>query len=177
MKRKIYFFLEQLEINRGERISVTILMGFIILFSGIYYYHDPAVNYDPDHYDNLESIFEERSQQIEEERQNILVRYRPTLELGSKSIQPADEQNVTAQPGRFIDPAEDPGPAGVPDIININTATEEQLVTLPGIGPAYAKRIVEWREENGRFTAKEQLLEIRGIGERRLEQLLPFIEL
>lgn len=177
MKRKIYFFLEQLEINRGERISVTILMGFIILFSGIYFYHEPAINYDPDHYENLERIFNERSQQIEEERQNILVRYQPTLRLESKSVQPGDEQIETTQIEPVIDPAKEPVPAGIPDIININTATEEQLVTLPGIGPAYAKRIVEWREENGRFTEKEQLLEIRGIGERRLEQLLPFIEL
>lgn len=63
------------------------------------------------------------------------------------------------------------------DLININTASFEELQELPGVGPAYAERIIEWREEHGPFTEKEQLLEIRGIGERRLENMKSMIEL
>ena len=62
-------------------------------------------------------------------------------------------------------------------MININTATREQLQILPGIGPAYSGRIIEWREENGTFTTKDQLLEIKGIGEKRLEKIKPLITL
>ncbi len=177
MKRKIYFFLEQLEINRSERITVSILMVFIIISSGIYYNHEPAVNYDKDHYENLERIFQERSQQLDQEKQNILVRYQPRNEI--EAIRDTSDLigNSTIQPESAKVSIVETEPVMNPEIININTANEEQLVTLPGIGPAYAKRIVEWREENGLFTEKEQLIEIRGIGERRLEQLLPFIEL
>jgi competence ComEA-like helix-hairpin-helix protein len=62
-------------------------------------------------------------------------------------------------------------------LININTASAEKLQELPGIGPAYSTRIVEWRNKNGHFVSKNQLLEIKGIGEKRLEAIVPLITL
>ena len=55
--------------------------------------------------------------------------------------------------------------------VDLNQATLEQLDTLPGIGPITAQRILDWRNQHGRFTSVEQLREIEGIGERRLNQL------
>lgn len=59
--------------------------------------------------------------------------------------------------------------AETPDkpLININTATREELERLPGIGQALAARIVEHREKYGRFRRLEHLLMVRGISERR----------
>ncbi|MHA6618476.1 helix-hairpin-helix domain-containing protein [Pseudonocardia sp. DLS-67] len=65
-------------------------------------------------------------------------------------------------------PAAGGAPAGK---VDLNTATVEQLDTLPGVGPVTAQRIIEWRTRNGRFTRVEQLREIEGIGERRFAQL------
>lgn len=48
--------------------------------------------------------------------------------------------------------------------VNLNTATGEQLETLPGIGPAIAAAIIGWREEHGRFAVPEDLMEVPGIG-------------
>lgn len=59
--------------------------------------------------------------------------------------------------------------------INLNTADAALLQTLPGIGPALAQRILEYRERWGPFTHPRQLLEVSGIGEKRLEQLLPWV--
>ena len=55
--------------------------------------------------------------------------------------------------------------------ININTATVEELTMLPGIGPSYAQRIVEHREKNGPFKKVEDLLNVRGIGEKTFERI------
>ena len=60
-------------------------------------------------------------------------------------------------------------------MVNINTANQAQLETLPGIGPARAQAILEWRARNGRFTNPAQLLEISGIGEATLRNMLPYI--
>jgi len=62
-------------------------------------------------------------------------------------------------------------------VVNINTAGEEQLTLLPRVGPALAKRIVEFREANGRFKTKEDLMLVRGIGETTFELIEPYITL
>jgi competence protein ComEA len=48
--------------------------------------------------------------------------------------------------------------------VNLNTATLADLDGLPGVGPVLAQRILDWREEHGRFTAVEELQEVPGIG-------------
>lgn len=60
--------------------------------------------------------------------------------------------------------------------IKINTATSEELVQLPGIGPAKAEAIIAHRDNHGLFQKAEDLLEISGIGEKTLENLLEYIQ-
>lgn len=59
--------------------------------------------------------------------------------------------------------------------VNINTANEEDLQKLPGIGPAMAARILEYRQQNGRFQTPEDLLQISGIGEKKFAKMQPFV--
>ena len=61
--------------------------------------------------------------------------------------------------------------------VNINTAKQTELETLPGIGPTIALRIIEYREENGKFTDIEELKEVEGIGEAKWEQIKDFVEI
>ena len=65
-----------------------------------------------------------------------------------------------------------PAPAGK---VNINTATTQQLVALPGIGEKLAARIVEYRQKAGGFKSAQELLNVRGIGEKNLAKLTPFL--
>jgi competence protein ComEA len=63
--------------------------------------------------------------------------------------------------------------AGAP--VNLNSATVLQLEALPGIGKATAERIVEYREKNGGFKKIEELMNVRGIGEKSFLSLKPLI--
>ncbi len=60
-------------------------------------------------------------------------------------------------------------------IINLNTATAEELTVVRGVGPALAQRIVDFRQEHGDFTCTDELLSIDGIGEKILEQIAPYV--
>jgi competence protein ComEA len=63
------------------------------------------------------------------------------------------------------------GSTGTEALINVNTATAEQLDTLPGIGPVLATAIIDHRERNGPFAAVDDLLDVSGIGEVRLADI------
>jgi competence protein ComEA len=55
--------------------------------------------------------------------------------------------------------------------IDLNTATFEQLQTLPGVGPVLAQRILDWRADHGRFDSVDQLNDVSGIGTVKFAQL------
>jgi len=59
--------------------------------------------------------------------------------------------------------------------VNINTATLAELEMLPGIGPVSAQRIIDFRTERGPFSTIEQLVEVKGIGEKSLEKIRPLV--
>ena len=63
-------------------------------------------------------------------------------------------------------------PSGV---VNINTASSEELELLPRVGPALAGRIIEFREANGPFQTVDEILAVKGIGESSFEKLEPWI--
>jgi competence protein ComEA len=59
--------------------------------------------------------------------------------------------------------------------INLNSATADLLDTLPGVGPTLAGRILEWREQHGRFSSVDELLEVSGIGPKTLAELASLV--
>ena len=67
--------------------------------------------------------------------------------------------------------------ASVDGVVNLNTATPEELQILPGVGEVRAVAIVAMRKERGGFKSVEDLLEVKGIGQAMLERLRPFVTL
>lgn len=57
------------------------------------------------------------------------------------------------------------------NLININTATKEDLDTLPGIGPATAQKIIDYRQEHGNFSSIEDIKNVKGIGEAKFSKM------
>lgn len=65
-----------------------------------------------------------------------------------------------------------PAPSGK---VNINTASAEQLTTLPGVGPKLAARILEYRQKSGAFKSVSELMNVRGVGEKNLKKIEQYL--
>ena len=63
-----------------------------------------------------------------------------------------------------------------PELLNINTASAEELQTLPNIGAQMAQRILDHRTQHGKFVSVDALQNVKGIGAKTLEKLRPFVE-
>jgi competence protein ComEA len=84
---------------------------------------------------------------------------------------------VAPAPGVAASASSQPGASSDGALVNLNTATLEQLDSLPGVGPVTAQKILDWRTAHGSFTAIDELLEVDGIGEKTLADMAPHLTL
>jgi len=87
------------------------------------------------------------------------------------------EQVVVGQPAP-VGPAAAAAPGAAPagaTLVNLNTATQAELETLPGVGPVTATSILDWRVEHGAFSSVDELLEVSGIGDATLAEIAPHV--
>lgn len=175
MKRRLFFWLEKLKISRNERMAVSVLMLLLLFFTAANALLPQRQPYDEAYYAEIEQVFRERSRILEQKEEAILARYRPAskVEEGvAAAIDTVGRDSLQTDTHGSVEDQSQIGPK-----ININTAGASELQKLPGIGPAYAGRIIAYRQKNGPFSSYDELLEIKGIGKKRLEKLLPFIQL
>lgn len=85
------------------------------------------------------------------------------------------EQIAVGVAGAGPPPAAGAGTAGPGALVNLNTATQDQLEALPEVGPVTAQAILAYRAQNGGFTSVDQLLDVQGIGDKTMAQLEPYV--
>jgi len=88
----------------------------------------------------------------------------------------AAQQPSSMKAARPAAAAKSAKPAATPTApVNLNTATQAQLESLPGVGPKAAQRILEYRQKNGGFKKIEDLMNVKGIGEKSFLKLKPLL--
>ncbi len=154
IKRWMFFWVDKLQITKRERITVSVLLSMIVILLLL----DVVINEQlvpaPENHAEIQAEFERRSALIEREK---LIQ--DQIYAGITPQESVEEVTQIMEP------------------ISINTATSVELTSLPGIGETYAQRIIEYRETNGDFTSVDDLVNVRGIGERTLEKIRPYIKL
>jgi len=92
---------------------------------------------------------------------------------GAKIDVPRRGETTAVAPGTGTSTASSTEPTGT--MVNVNTADEALLDTIPEVGPATAQAIIEYRTQIGSFTSVEQLIDVTGIGPATLEAMRPFV--
>jgi len=152
-KRDFFFWIERLQITRKERIVISGLLVLVLITTALSVFITEQHSTSTENYEAILKEFEEKSAAIEK---------RNKIE-GSNSIGivKTNETNTTLSELK----------------ININTAGIDELQKLKGIGATYAQRIIDYRLEIGEFKEVEELLNVKGIGEKRLQDIKAFIKL
>jgi competence protein ComEA len=86
----------------------------------------------------------------------------------SASASPKGTKSPSRHSGAKKDPTEP---------ISLNSASSDQLQLLPGVGPSTAEKILEYRQSHGGFTSVDELLDVKGIGPKKLEKMRPWLRL
>lgn len=97
-----------------------------------------------------------------------LRRFHPALFLGTPDLIAVSNDDLSTKRKQSLTENQ-------PLLLNINVASVKELQSLPSIGEKMALRIVAYREKHGRFSSVETLTEVKGIGDKTLEKLKPFI--
>ena len=172
LKRKAFFWVERLQISRGERIGIALLLGIIVLLLAANLFLRRSYNYNQENYGQILAEFQKRNEAAEQEKAALIEKYSPGPEVNR--TEKVKETEPAAPPSE--EPSSTPETTAS-KIININTADLKTLQTLKGIGPTYAKRIIEYRQTNNGFDSIDELVNVKGIGEKRLENIRPYIKL
>lgn len=145
----------------------SLLVGMVVTHSNLFNVQKPVVQVDSDYVSAFTArVAQINSGQFEEQS------------LAAKGISEADKQ-LDPKPDVAGDTAKSaarPGVASLNDfLVDINLANAEDLEMIPRIGPVLAQRIIQYRQENGRFSRLQELKRVKGIGNATFNKIVPYV--
>ena len=151
---------QALGFTKNEGTIVLFLVAAFIIGCCVKMYLGSAHSMKQFDYSSFDSVFAARSRMA-----NVL---ESTSAKQGASISAADSVKY---PDPFDSTEEEGGK------VHLNTATKQQLQTLPGVGEATADLILSYREKHGRFKSLDDLTNVHGIGPKKIERLRPYVTL
>lgn len=160
----------------SEQDSVTVHVDGAVVSPGVYTLVSPARTVDA----------VEAAGGLTTDADTVAINLAQTIEDGAKVHVPlvGEEGVATTQSGSggssttgggSASEASSGGTSTTSSKVNINTATAEELTTLPGVGPSTAQAIIEDRQKNGKFTSAEDLMRVSGIGEKKFAKMKDYL--
>jgi len=191
-QRNWFFLMEALQITAGERRVILGLISVYMVLTAFSLFGPERTIYDDSYYKPVIDEFVRLSGIRDEERAVLLARYYPPVNRNAvasllygytfpgqtnlvMAVNPVDKNESQAQDRPGSQDSGSVADEGVDGKVNIQRAGVEELISLPGIGPVTAGRIIEYRENNGPFRQPEDLLNVSGIGPVTLENIREFI--
>ncbi|TNE71255.1 helix-hairpin-helix domain-containing protein [bacterium] len=168
-KRTLYLFYERISLGKKERLAILVLCSLIIgvetvRLAKLYVF----TNRDTYDYAELNALIDKRTLQMQQSYDSLITaRYNPApiaevveVKVEKKSTKKTTKPKVSL---------------GL-NSLDINLADAKEWEALPRIGPKTAQAIIDKRIELGGFTAIEELLKVKGIGPKTLEQIKPYLK-
>lgn len=166
--RKLFFFFEKLNITPGERRLVLSAASVVLIQTFALMILHPRPRYNSAYYASQVKLFREK---IAEAKRRDSLQKAPFYNLAALQTRLKED---TAKKEKHSAKKKLKVAKTIP-LININTAGVDSLILLPGIGPKTAQKIVDYRKVNGRFPSLGSIKKVKGIGNKKLKKLTPYI--